>query len=35
VAQAVVGALQAIHALLRPDQRERFAYLIRAGVVAL
>jgi Spy/CpxP family protein refolding chaperone len=35
VAQAVVGALEAIHALLQPDQRERFAYLIRAGVVAL
>jgi Spy/CpxP family protein refolding chaperone len=35
VAKAVVAALQAIHALLRPDQRERFAYLIRAGVVAL
>ena len=35
VAKAVVSALEAIHALLRPDQRERFAYLIRAGVVAL
>ena len=35
VAKAVVAALEAIHTLLRPDQRERFAYLIRSGVVAL
>jgi Spy/CpxP family protein refolding chaperone len=35
VAQAVVRALERIHALLRPEQRERFAYLIRTGVVAL
>jgi len=35
VAKAVVTALEGIHALLRPDQRERFAYLIRTGVVAL
>ena len=35
VARAVVAALDGIHALLRPDQRERFAYLIRTGVVAL
>jgi hypothetical protein len=35
VAKAVVAALESIHALLRPDQRERFAYLIRTGVVAL
>ncbi len=35
VSNAVVTALEAIHALLRPDQRERFAYLIRTGVVAL
>ena len=35
VSKAVVTALEAIHALLRPDQRERFAYLIRTGVVAL
>jgi len=35
VGKAVVRALERIHALLRPDQRERFAYLIRTGVVAL
>jgi Spy/CpxP family protein refolding chaperone len=35
VGQAVVSALERIHAVLRPDQRERFAYLIRTGVVAL
>jgi Spy/CpxP family protein refolding chaperone len=32
---AVTAALQAIHALLRPEQRERFAYLIRTGTLAL
>jgi Spy/CpxP family protein refolding chaperone len=35
VGKAVVGALERIHALLRPDQRDRFAYLIRTGIVAL
>jgi len=35
VAKAVVRALERIHALLRPEQRERFAYLIRTGVVSL
>src|SRR5207247_6343075 len=28
---ALMGALRAIHALLRPEQRERFAYLVRTG----
>ncbi len=32
---AVTAALRAIHALLRPEQRERFAYLIRTGTLAL
>lgn len=31
---ALTRALAAIHALLRPDQRERFAYLVRTGVLA-
>jgi Spy/CpxP family protein refolding chaperone len=31
---ALVRALTAIHALLRPEQRERFAYLVRTGVLA-
>jgi Spy/CpxP family protein refolding chaperone len=31
---AVTRALAAIHALLRPEQRERFAYLVRTGVLA-
>ena len=35
VGKAVVRALERIHALLRADQRDRFAYLIRTGVVAL
>lgn len=35
VGKAVVRALERIHAMLRPDQRERFAYLIRTGVIAL
>ncbi len=33
--QAVITALQRLHAVLRPDQRERLAYLIRTGVVTL
>jgi len=32
---AVVKALGRIHRLLRPEQRERFAYLIRTGTVRL
>jgi Spy/CpxP family protein refolding chaperone len=32
---AVAKALARIHALLRNDQRERFAYLIRTGVITL
>ncbi|MGH9868566.1 MAG: Spy/CpxP family protein refolding chaperone [Candidatus Polarisedimenticolia bacterium] len=32
---AVVKALARIHALLTPEQRERFAYLIRTGTVLL
>ena len=32
---AVVKALGRIHALLTPEQRERFAYLIRTGTVVL
>lgn len=31
---ALMGALRAIHALLRPEQRERFAYLVRTGILA-
>jgi Spy/CpxP family protein refolding chaperone len=31
---ALTRALAAIHALLRPDQRERFAYLVRTGTLA-
>jgi Spy/CpxP family protein refolding chaperone len=30
---ALVTALRGIHALLRPDQRERFAYLVRTGIL--
>jgi Spy/CpxP family protein refolding chaperone len=30
---AVVRAIARIHAVLKPDQRERFAYLIRTGVL--
>jgi Spy/CpxP family protein refolding chaperone len=32
---AVVAAIGKIHALLKPDQRERFAYLIRTGVLSI
>jgi Spy/CpxP family protein refolding chaperone len=32
---ALTRALTAIHAVLHPEQRERFAYLIRTGVLAL
>ena len=31
--EALVRALADIHALLRPEQRERFAYLVRTGVL--
>jgi Spy/CpxP family protein refolding chaperone len=31
---ALVRALAGIHALLGPDQRERFAYLVRTGALA-
>ena len=33
--EALTRALAAIHAVLSPEQRERFAYLIRTGVLAL
>jgi Spy/CpxP family protein refolding chaperone len=33
--EAVVRAIGKIHALLQPDQRERFAYLIRTGVLSI
>jgi len=32
---AVVRALQQIHAILTPEQRERLAYLIRSGMLAI
>ena len=32
---AVIAALSKIHALLDEEQRKRFAYLIRTGVVSL
>lgn len=31
----LIRALTSIHALLSPEQRERFAYMIRTGVLAL
>jgi Spy/CpxP family protein refolding chaperone len=31
---AVIRALTAIHGLLKPEQRERLAYLVRTGVLA-
>jgi hypothetical protein len=31
---ALTRALAAIHAMLGPEQRERFAYLVRTGVLA-
>lgn len=33
--QAVLKALQEIHAVLNPDQRKRLAYLIRTGVLVI
>ena len=32
---ALTAALRGIHALLRPEQRERFAYLVRTGTLGL
>lgn len=32
---ALLAALGRIHAVLSPEQRERFAYLVRTGVLAL
>ena len=32
---AITRTLSAIHALLSPEQRDRFAYLVRTGVLAL
>jgi Spy/CpxP family protein refolding chaperone len=34
VRDALIRALQSIHAVLRPDQRQRLAYLVRTGVLA-
>ncbi len=34
VRDALIRALAGIHALLEPEQRERFAYLVRTGVLA-
>lgn len=33
--QAVITALERLHAALRPDQRQRLAYLLRTGVVTI
>jgi Spy/CpxP family protein refolding chaperone len=33
--EALTRALQEIHALLTPEQRERLAYLIRSGVLSI
>jgi Spy/CpxP family protein refolding chaperone len=35
VREALVRALEQIHALLNPDQRQRLAYLIRTGVLTI
>ena len=35
VSAALVAALERLHALLEPDQRERLAYLVRTGIVQL
>jgi Spy/CpxP family protein refolding chaperone len=32
--EALIAALRGIHAVLRPEQRERFAYLVRTGTLA-
>jgi Spy/CpxP family protein refolding chaperone len=34
IREALIRALAAIHGILRPEQRERFAYLVRTGVLA-
>jgi Spy/CpxP family protein refolding chaperone len=31
---ALTRALRSIHALLRPEQREQFAYMVRTGILA-
>ncbi len=33
--KAVITALERLHAVLRPDQRERLAYLLRTGAVTI
>lgn len=33
--ETVVKCLAQIHAMLKPEQRERFAHLIRAGILAV
>jgi Spy/CpxP family protein refolding chaperone len=33
--EALITALRAIHALLRPEQRERFAYMLRTGILSV
>jgi hypothetical protein len=33
--ETLTRSLQQIHAMLKPDQRSRLAYLIRTGVLAL
>jgi len=35
LSQAVASALQKIHALLDPEQRKQFAYLIRTGAIGI
>ena len=35
VRDALIRALEQIHALLRPEQRQRLSYLIRTGVITL
>jgi Spy/CpxP family protein refolding chaperone len=35
VGQAVRGALEKIHAILRPDQRAKLAYLLRTGALSI
>ena len=35
VREALVRALEQIHSLLDPEQRQRFAYMIRTGVLTL
>jgi Spy/CpxP family protein refolding chaperone len=35
VGEILVGSLQQIHAMLNPEQRQRIAHLIRAGILAV